>query len=119
MSRKHRDKGRIGGQFVPLLHATLDTPAWKAMSHGAKSLYVALKRRVPRGRNIAYVSYRLAERELKSSRRKIREWFAELAHFGFIRQWDESKLQKQNPGEDVGNAVVRTWETSLVRTWSP
>jgi hypothetical protein len=38
----------IGGQFVPLLHATLDSPAWKAMSPGARILYLALKRRVPR-----------------------------------------------------------------------
>ena len=81
---KH-DKGRIGGQFTPLLWPTLDLPAWRALSHGAKSLYVALKRRVPRGRNRSYVSYRDAERELKSGRRKIREWFAELEHYGFIK----------------------------------
>ena len=62
MSRsKH---GKIDGQFVPLLHATLDCPAWKAASHGARSLYVALKRRVPRERNKAFVSYRDACKEL-------------------------------------------------------
>ena len=54
------------------------------MSHGAKCLYVALKRRKPNERNRAYISYRLAGRELKSDRRKIREWFAELAHYSFI-----------------------------------
>jgi len=31
--------------FVPLLRETLDSAAWGAMSHGARSLYVALKRR--------------------------------------------------------------------------
>ena len=70
--------------FVPLLISTLDTPAWRAMSHGSKSLYVALKRRVQNGRNRAYISYRTAERELRSSRRKIGEWFRELQHYGFI-----------------------------------
>ena len=70
--------------FVPLLVTTLDSPAWRETSHGAKLLFVALKRRVQNGRNRAYLSYRVAERELKSSRRKIREWFAELEHYGFI-----------------------------------
>ena len=45
--------GKIDGQFVPLLHATMDCPAWRAASHGARSLYIALKRRVPRERNRA------------------------------------------------------------------
>src|SRR5688572_28742590 len=31
--------------FVPLLIATLDSAAWRTMSHGARSLYIALKRR--------------------------------------------------------------------------
>jgi hypothetical protein len=84
MSRKVRDKGRIGGQFVPLLYSTLDSPAWKALSPGARCLYVELKRRHPRERNTSYLSNRLAARELKTSRQKIREWFAELEHYGFI-----------------------------------
>jgi len=83
MSRKQKDKGRLT-QFVPLLHSTLDSPAWRAMSHGARSLYVALKRRVPRDRNRAFLSYRDAQPELKASPRKIREWFKELEHYGFI-----------------------------------
>jgi hypothetical protein len=80
---KRKDKGRLA-PFVPLLISTIDSPTWRATSHGAKSLYVALKRRVPNGRNRAYVSHRQAIAELKSSRRKISEWFAELRHYGFI-----------------------------------
>ena len=76
--------GKIDGQFVPLLHATLDCPAWKVASHGARSLYVALKRRHPRERNTAFISYRTAQKELTASPSKIREWFAELEHYGFI-----------------------------------
>jgi hypothetical protein len=82
MSRK-RDKGRLA-QFVPLLTATLDSPAWLNTSIGARALYPELKRQVPRERNVAYLSIRLAARRLKSSRQKIREWYAELEHFGFI-----------------------------------
>ena len=75
--------GKIDGQFVPLLHATMDSPAWRAASHGARSLYVALKRRHPRERSTAYISYRTAQKELTASPSKIREWFAELEHYGF------------------------------------
>ena len=78
-----RDKGRLP-PFVPLLIASLDSPAWKATSHGAKALYVSLRRRVPNGRNVAYVSFRDAMAEVKSSKRKIADWFRELQHYGFI-----------------------------------
>src|SRR5665811_669747 len=76
------DKGRLPA-FVPLLRDTMKTPAWRALSHGARSLYVALKSRHPNGRNQAYLSYRNAAQELGSSHRKIREWFDELEHYGF------------------------------------
>jgi hypothetical protein len=47
MSKHNNDKGKLP-PFVPLLKETLDCPAWRAMSHGARSLYVALKRRYNR-----------------------------------------------------------------------
>ena len=74
----------IGGQFVPVLHETLDAPAWLALSHGARLLYVALKREVPRSSNRAYLSYRKAGRALKAGFSKVSEWYAELEHYGFI-----------------------------------
>jgi hypothetical protein len=77
-------KNKIEGPFVALLVDTLDSPAWQALSHGAKDLYVALKRRKSNNSNRAFISHRTAEKEIKSSRRKIREWFAELEHYGFI-----------------------------------
>ena len=39
---------------------------------------------MPRERNKAFVSYRDACKELSNGRHKIREWFAELEHYGFI-----------------------------------
>jgi hypothetical protein len=79
-----KDKGRLA-PFVPLLKDTLDSPAWKALSFGARTLYVALKRRVPPQRNTGYLSYRNAVKELGyTSQRKIGEWFRELEHYGFI-----------------------------------
>jgi hypothetical protein len=78
-----RDKGRLP-PFVPLLLTTIDCRAWQATSHGAKWLYVTLKRKANSGPR-AYISYRDAIKVLKCGRGKVREWFAELEHYGFIR----------------------------------
>ena len=83
-NKKSKDKGRIPGTFTPLLHSTLDTAAWMQLSHGAQCLYIALKRQCANTGNRAYLSTRDAARRLKASRDKIREWYAELAHYGFI-----------------------------------
>jgi hypothetical protein len=82
MKREHH-KNRLP-PFVPMLIATIDSPAWKALSHGARSLYLALKRRVSRGRNQAYISHRDAAEEIGSSRTKGRGLVQELRHFRFV-----------------------------------
>lgn len=53
--------------FVMVTNQVLDAPAWRAMSHGARSLYVALKRRYwPNRKNNGriYLSARQAAKEL-------------------------------------------------------
>src|SRR5680860_135711 len=77
------DKERLP-PFVPLLITTMESSAWRELSHGSKALYVSLKRHVRKGRNTAFLSHRDAVKELKSSRRKIAEWYAELEHYGFV-----------------------------------
>jgi hypothetical protein len=77
-----KDKGRLP-PFVPLFRATLDSPAWRAMSPGARLLYVAFKGRAPKGRNTAFISYRRARAEVGGAMRAMTEWFAELEHYGF------------------------------------
>ena len=57
-------KGRLP-PFVPVLKDTMKTPAWKALSHGARSLYVVLKCRYSNSPNVM-------------------RWFRELQHYGFI-----------------------------------
>jgi hypothetical protein len=55
------------------------------MSHGAKSLYVALKRHYnTRMENAVYLSTRVAAKELGSNRNAVCSWFAELQHYGFL-----------------------------------
>lgn len=85
MTLRH-GKGRLP-PFVPVLKDTMKTPAWKALSHGARSLYVVLKGRYSTTRqNAVYVSTRDAEEELGrySSRPNVMRWFRELQHYGFI-----------------------------------
>jgi len=83
MSRA-KDKGRLP-PFVPLHKETLATPAWKAMSMGARMLYVALKGQSSNAGNLAYLSYRKAQSELGiRSFSRVSDWFRELQHYGFI-----------------------------------
>ena len=80
---RRSDKGRLP-PFVPILKDTLDSEAWKATSFGARWLYVALKRRVPPHRNVAYLSCRNAAEDVGANFRRIGDWFRELEHYGFI-----------------------------------
>src|SRR5262245_11393045 len=83
---KNRDKGRLG-PFVPLLKDTLDSLAWKAMSHGAKVLYIALKRHYnlqSHNNGRLYLSHRKASHEIRSRPAQIVRWFRELQYYGFI-----------------------------------
>ena len=45
MTRKTRSKERLSA-FTPLLHCTMDSSAWLALSPTGKALYPMLKRRV-------------------------------------------------------------------------
>jgi hypothetical protein len=78
---------RLASPFVMLLIEIVDAPAWRAMSHGAKVLYIALRRRhnatIDNNGKI-YLSQRAAAKELGSNRRYIACWFTELEHYGFI-----------------------------------
>ena len=72
--------------FVKVMLQTLDAPAWRALSHGARSLYVALKRRCRndlRNNGKIFLSQRQAEIELGSKRRYLARWFRELEFYGF------------------------------------
>jgi hypothetical protein len=83
--KPRNNKGRIGGPFVPLLKDTLATDAWRAASHGARSLYVSLKAHYNRNLgNAVYISSRDAADELGSNRSYVLRWFRELEYYRFI-----------------------------------
>jgi hypothetical protein len=72
--------------FVKVMLETLDAPAWRAMSHGARSLYIALKRRCRndlRNNGKVFMSQRQAAIELGSNRDSAARWFRELQFYGF------------------------------------
>jgi len=98
--KKRTDKGRLQ-PFVPLLKETLKTPAWRAMSHGARSLYVALKARYSsnfHNNGKLYLSTRDAAEELGSGLEEIGNWFRELQHYGFIVQMRRGHLGVEGKG---------------------
>ena len=73
--------------FVMVTNQVLDAPAWRAMSHGARSLYIALKRRYSSNRKNngrIYLSHRQARKEIRAGASQIVRWFGELQHYGFI-----------------------------------
>jgi hypothetical protein len=83
MSKKKHD----GPHFVMVTETVLDAPAWRAMSHGARSLYIALKRRYWQNRKNnghIYLPQRKAMKELGSGISQIVRWYRELQYYGFI-----------------------------------
>jgi hypothetical protein len=102
MLSKHRKRhGRLP-PFVPVLRGTLDTPAWKATTYGARVLYIALKRFLNEdiGNNgKIYRSYRDAGEDLGTkSTGSVARWFCELEHYGFIVKTAEGHLGVDGDG---------------------
>jgi hypothetical protein len=104
---------------------TLATPAWKALSLGARFLYVALKGQSSNAKNTAYLSYRRAAEELGiKSLHKIGEWFRELEHYGFIVLVRHGSLGVEGKGKaplwrltEKGDAASGERETQDYLRW--
>lgn len=85
-----------------MLTATLDAPAWKATSHGARSLYMALKRRYSsnfKNNGKVFLSQRDAAEEIGTDTPRIARWFRELQHFGFIVMTSPGSLGVDGKGK--------------------
>jgi hypothetical protein len=82
-------KDKKGGekllQFVPLLHQTLDCPAWCALGPHARLLYIALKRRArPETNGKVFLSTRKAADEIGAHRNTTLTAYRELQAKGFL-----------------------------------
>jgi len=86
MTVRKGDKGRLA-PFVPYLKETMHEPAWRAMSLGARLLYLHLKARYnlqSHNNGKIYLPTRTAAKELGSGLSQVGRWFRELQHYGFI-----------------------------------
>jgi hypothetical protein len=88
--------------FVPVLIDTLDQPAWRAMGHGARMLYISLKRRYSHklhNNGRIFLSQRKAAAELASHHNQVARWFRELQHYGWIVQQQPGFLGIEGMGQ--------------------
>ncbi len=79
-----RTKGAMQ-PFVQVLKPTLQEPAWKALSYGARCLYITLKSYYLGDNNgRVYLGVRKAAQDLGASRSSTERWFHDLIQHGFI-----------------------------------
>ena len=88
MSNKKKKKGHLP-PFIPIIRTTVKTPAWKAMSFGARCLYHVLRGylrfdNLNNGKDL-YRPYRKAAEDLGTkSKTSVQRWYRELEHYSFI-----------------------------------
>jgi hypothetical protein len=106
---KPRNKGRLP-PFIPLYKETVKTAAWRALSHPARSLYLALKARYNKNtQNGVYLSARTAEKEIGSSKNYMPRWFRELEHYGFIVMISPGYLGLEGMGKAPHWRLTEEW----------
>jgi hypothetical protein len=87
MSKRNHGEITINGRYLALRHQILDCPAWKAMSFGARLLYIALHRQLiykDNNNGKLHLSSRDAAEEIGTRQVNIGQWYRELEHYGFI-----------------------------------
>jgi hypothetical protein len=108
--KDRRNKGRISGPFVPMLKHTIKQPAWIALSHGARSLYVTLKSRYNSTLgNAVYLSARGAAKELGSNKDYVTRWFRELQFYGFTAMVTPGHLGVEGRGKAPHWRLTEEW----------
>jgi hypothetical protein len=81
-----KDKGRLQ-PFVPADIEMMNSPAWRATSHGARWLYMHLKRRYSfkqKNNGRIFLPLRHAVKEMGGTLDSVARWLRELQHYGFI-----------------------------------
>jgi hypothetical protein len=105
-----KPRGKKLAPFVPLLKDTMKTPAWRAMSHGTKMLYVLLKWHYNRNLgNSVYISTRDAAEKLGSNRNSVRRWFRELEYYAFIQMVSPGCLGVEGRGKAPHWQLSEEW----------
>jgi hypothetical protein len=90
MATKQRNKRQHRlGPFVPVLKATMATSAWRAMSCGARMLYVELRGRLSNdysNNGRVFLSDRDGAEALGVMPGTVVRYYAEIEHYGFLRK---------------------------------
>jgi len=108
--RKRKDKGRIGGPFVPMLNETMKSAAWRAMSPYARVVYIALKSRYGievRNNGRIYLSARAGAEETGFDMKTVARGLRELKHYGFIVMTESGCLGVEGKGKAAALAFDR------------
>src|SRR5262249_39536994 len=80
-----KQKGKLQKAFVPLFIKTMASPAWRSLPHGARSLYLLMKRLYNRKhQGPVYLSERFAAKELGAARNTVAGWLSALITHGFV-----------------------------------
>jgi hypothetical protein len=88
-------------KFVALFDGTIDAPAWRVLTPGARALYVALKRKLNYEKDNngkIYLAHRTAAREIGFGKTRISRWYSELQFYGFIIMTEHGGLGVNGKG---------------------
>jgi hypothetical protein len=100
MSKKRKRQSK--GPFVAVPKAILEAPAWRAMSHGARLLWIELRGRLRNdglNNGRVFLSHRDAAKAIGTkSKTSIGRWYAENEHYGFLRKTSEGFLGADGRG---------------------
>jgi len=98
---KKTDKGRLP-RFVPVFRETLESPAWKATSFGARLLFIALKtfyNYKSDNNGKLYLAQRKAAEIIGSDKDSVARWFRELEYYRFIVKTRNGHLGFEGKGQ--------------------
>ena len=102
---KYHKRGKE--RFIKLGWWIIDSPAWQALSAGARSLYVELKRQFNGHNNgSVFLSHRDAADRLNATRPTVAKWFKELEQWGFIRMTQKHYLGSEGYGKAAHYALT-------------
>jgi hypothetical protein len=79
-----RPKGKLA-PFVPIFRHTMKSPAWRALSVGARATFLQLKSNYnTNAQNAVFLSARDAAKEFDVNKDTAGKWLRELEHYGFL-----------------------------------
>ena len=99
MSRNNKE-GRHEHPYVAIYRFMMRTPAWQALSVGARAAFFILKSNYnTKAQNSVYLPARRGAKELNANKDTVRKWMRELEHYGFIIMVEGAHLGVQGTGK--------------------